>query len=203
MSKIAFAALGGGSSIGASSYLLRINETTILIDFGIDPRHNASDTFDLLIRRAAESGIISSLTEISALALSHAHTDHSGLVPALYRYLRENTDGHIPYFYATNATKHLLPFIWRNVLQFGAAPFDETDAEEAFRHFREPESDHALDWLFPSRGKLFFYPTSHLLGSTMVEIQVDDSSVIYTGDLRLEKSPTLPKGTIPERHPNL
>ncbi len=87
-SSIKFMAIGGGSSIGASCYLVQIGRTTVLIDCGIDPKTSPKETFPTLMNRIQNSGLLDDLTDLTAIVLTHAHTDHSGLLPALFREIR-------------------------------------------------------------------------------------------------------------------
>ncbi len=200
-----FVSLGGGSSIGASCYLVRAGDTTVLIDCGIHPEKHPGATFDLILERAQESGLVSSLADISAFVLSHAHTDHSGLVPALYRYCRQARSGHVPYFYMTVATKHLLPYVWRNVLRFSPkAPYDEADVHNVLQHIKVPgEGGCEIDWLRPELGGLRLHANSHLLGSAMIELDIAGRTLLHTGDLRLGASPTLAASGPPECRPDI
>jgi len=87
---IKFVALGGGTSIGGSSYLVKTGQTTIMFDCGIDPDSDPTLTFNNILSRALNSGLINTIYDINAIILSHAHTDHSGLLPALYKLINEN-----------------------------------------------------------------------------------------------------------------
>jgi len=139
--ELQFVALSGGSSIGASCYLVRAGDTSVLVDCGIHPEHDPTETYMTIDKRARAIGLVLSLADISAFVLTHAHTDHSGLVPALYRHCRRANNGHMPYFFMTAATKHLLPHIYRNILRFSSsAPYDEGDVHELLQHARVPAS---------------------------------------------------------------
>lgn len=207
--EIQFTALGGGSSIGASCYLVRIQDVTVLLDCGIDPGESPALTFSRIKERVQHSGVISSLADISAFALSHAHTDHSGLVPALHRYLRESRQGGaLPRFYMSRVTQNLLPTVFRNVLRFSeGVPYTQPDVDRLLHditYVLEPEANGGVvDIVWPERGKVQFYPSSHLLGSVMVEIEVGGATVLYSGDLRLGQSPVLAAGLLPEHQPDL
>lgn len=200
---ILFTALGGGASIGASAYLVRIGATSVLMDFGVDPNVSPLQTFGKLCKRASASGIVSSLTDVSAVALTHAHTDHSGLLPALYRMFKDE-DKRVPPFYASDSTKGLVPLVYDNILKFsGEVPFNEADVAATLQHFRPPEEDGSIDWFRRELGKLRFHATSHLLGSAMIELSIQGQTVLHTGDLRLRETPTLRATTIPELMPDL
>lgn len=200
---ILFVALGGGSSIGGSAYLVRVGGTTVLLDFGIDPNVAPTRTFDELAGRAEASGVVTSLTDVSAVALTHAHTDHSGLLPALYRMFKDRGK-RVPPFYATDATKGLLPLIYENVRKFSQnVPYSVADVDAMLHHIRAPEPDSSIDWAHPESGKLRFHTTSHLLGSVMVELEILGRTVLDTGDLQVSETPSLPAGRVPERHPDL
>lgn len=202
---VMFTALGGGDSIGGSCYLVRIENTVAMIDAGAIPNKSPTSTFLNINTGLKKSGLVDDLAEITTFVLSHAHTDHSGLVPSVYNYLRESRKGKaIPYFYSTKPTQLLLDFVFRNMLDLSEdLPYSSTDAKSVISHFSQPEPDGAIDWLKPQFGKLALYPTSHLLGSAMVHLEVSGRHVLYTGDLQMELTPTLPGSTIPSLTPDL
>lgn len=206
--RIQLMALGGGSMIGASCYLIKIHDTVVLIDCGINPRQSPTITFDSLVSYANSSTLISSWLDLTAVILTHAHTDHCGLLPALHRLMYEEcqTSGRsMPLFYASNATKELLPFTYRNILSFSAdIPFSSGDVDVLLHRLRAPDEDGELDWLNPALGKIKFFPNSHLLGAVMVEITVGETVFLHTGDLKLVETPTLPAtNLLPNKRPAL
>ncbi len=205
MSAVQFVALGGGSSIGGSCYLISGGDAAILVDCGVHPEKDPTETYVIMNERARASGLVSSLADISAFVLTHAHTDHSGLVPALYRHCRRGNSGHMPYFYMTRATKHLLPYVARNVLRFtDNPPFCESDLHEMLDQVRVVgAAPTELDWLRPELGFVRLHPNSHLLGSAMVELDLEGTTVLLTGDMRLGASPTLDASGVPPCRPQV
>src|SRR5207253_2357886 len=72
-------ALGGFRQVGRSAALLSTRESKVLIDCGVlisedngSPYLNAPEVLPL--------------TSLDAVVITHAHLDHSGLVPALFKY---------------------------------------------------------------------------------------------------------------------
>jgi len=71
--------LGSGRQVGRSCLLLQTPVSNILIDCGIDVSSQGKDKFPYF--EAPEFDISS----LDAVIISHAHLDHSGLVPYLYK----------------------------------------------------------------------------------------------------------------------
>ena len=133
---------------------------------------------------------------VDAVLLTHAHIDHSGLLPRL---VKEGFRGEI---HATEATialcSCLLPdsghiqesevrmlnrrnrrrFRDRDSLQpiYGAA-----DAEAALEAFRPVEYDH---WITPCPGlRARYWNAGHMLGSASIEIEVEGMRLLVSGDI--------------------
>jgi metallo-beta-lactamase family protein len=148
---------------------------------------------------------------IDAVILSHAHLDHSGMLPKL---VHEGFDGPI---YCTNATAELLDIMLmdsvniyqgdlerenRQRLRKGKEPleseYDENDVLAVLelckmQNYNEPVkiSDKAC---------LTFYDAGHILGSAIVELKFEDKgqskTLVFSGDLGnksavLMKDPTV------------
>jgi hypothetical protein len=73
--------LGGGRQVGRSCFLLHTPNSKILLDCGINPAiSEGPEKFPYL-----DVTEIGDLNSIDAIILSHAHLDHSGLIPYLYK----------------------------------------------------------------------------------------------------------------------
>ena len=68
--------LGAGRQVGRSCFLLQTPDSNILLDCGIDPGTGESPYFE-----SPDFDI----SKIDAVILSHAHLDHVGLLPFLYK----------------------------------------------------------------------------------------------------------------------
>lgn len=201
-----FVAIGGGATIGASAYLLQAGGVNVLVDFGINTQESSKITFKKMLELLRSNLTSRLLTDLSAVILTHAHTDHSGLLPALYKEICQDAQGkRVPPFYASAATRNLLTFIYNNILKFDEnAPFTSFEAETMiYNHIRPPEVDGLLDWAHPGLGQVRFYQNSHLLGSVMAEFEIGGNLILFTGDLHVQKSPTLAATVIPKKKPDL
>src|SRR5881296_616212 len=79
-------ALGGFRQVGRSAALLSTRESKVLIDCGVLISEDNGSPY----LNAPE---VTPLSTIDAVVITHAHLDHSGLVPALFKY---GDDGHRP-----------------------------------------------------------------------------------------------------------
>jgi metallo-beta-lactamase family protein len=132
-----------------------------------------------------------SAARIDAVALTHAHLDHSGWLPRL---LREGFDGTV---LCTPATRDLA-----KVLLEDAAKIQEADARQANRQgwtrhqpakplFTLAEAKGVLRrfkavrpgaWSKAGGLEVRFTPNGHILGSAMVEVRGDET-ILFSGDL--------------------
>ena len=151
------------------------------------------------------------------LILTHAHIDHSGLLPKL---VKAGFNGTI---YATHPSADLLQFMlldsawiqesnaerWnRKRLRKGEEPVEPIytvpDAEETIKLIEGTEYE---TWFEPKPGvKVRFWNAGHLLGSASAEIRVDDKksgkelSLLFSGDLGPEEKAFHPEPDAPAGH---
>src|SRR3989338_2619316 len=71
--------LGAARHVGRSCFLLQTPESKVLLDCGVDIAASDDDQFPIL--DVPEFN----LTQLDAIILSHAHLDHSGLLPYLFK----------------------------------------------------------------------------------------------------------------------
>ncbi len=148
------------------------------------------------------------------LILTHAHIDHSGLLPKL---VKAGFQGKI---YATEATSDLLQFMlldsaWiqesnaerinRKRARLGEEPIEpiytRADAEQTVQ--RTSSVDYET-WFEPKPGiRARFWNAGHLLGSASAEIHIDEKasgktiSILFSGDLGPEEKAFHPEPDAP------
>ncbi len=126
--------------------------------------------------------------EINFVLLSHAHIDHCGRLPKLYK------DGFRGKIYSTAATKDLVRLmladsariIARESIDAGREPFySEDDAADVMRLFHDlPYSEEII---IAGGIKVRLKNSGHVLGSCFFEIWIkegkEEKKIIFTGDL--------------------
>lgn len=170
--------LGGASEVGRSSFLLKTPESNILLDCGINvAAHESKDKFPDF--RAADMAI----DKLDAVIISHAHLDHCGFVPFLYKY------GYKGPVYCTEPTRDLMTLLLLDALDIWEkhdekAPYSANDVREVLKHTITLDYDEVAD-ITPDM-KLTFYNAGHILGSAIVHIHIGEGlhNLVYTGDLK-------------------
>ncbi len=175
--------LGSGRQVGRSCLLLHTPKSRVLLDCGINPGiTEGPERFPYL--DVAEIG---DLNSIDAIILSHAHTDHAGLIPYLYKM------GYRGPVYMTPPTRDIaallaLDFVGVAYKQAGAPLYKPEDIKEMVRHsiclnYGEV-SDIAPDL------RITFYNAGHVLGSAVVHINIGNGlhNFVYSADTNYRKS---------------
>ena len=98
--------MGAGRQVGRSCFLLQTPESRILLDCGLDVAGQESDMFPYFDTPEFKIG------EIDAVVVSHAHLDHCGMIPLLFKY---GYDGPIYCTEPTRDTMALLALDYINV----------------------------------------------------------------------------------------
>ncbi|HKM09919.1 MAG TPA: beta-CASP ribonuclease aCPSF1 [Candidatus Methanomethylophilaceae archaeon] len=171
--------MGGFRQIGRSATLLTTRESKILIDCGLDP--GSDDTPYFAIPEAQP------LSDIDAVVITHAHLDHCGTLPALFKY---GYDGPV---YCTAPTRDLMALLQLdNVkLGFGEAKknlYEAKDVRNEIMHTITLKYNETTD-IAPDV-RLTLYNAGHILGSSIAHFHIGDGfhNVAFTGDSKFEKS---------------
>ena len=174
--------LGGFAEIGRSCMLLATRESKIILDCGLnvsakDPLA-ATPRFDI-------AGI--SMEDIDAVVLSHAHLDHTGFTPALFKY------GYRGPVYCTEPTLLLMSMLQREYLQHcgGDTFFSQQDIDSAVTH--TVTLMHGVVTDISPDVKLVLSNSGHIIGSTSVHLHIGNGehNLVYTGDMKFGKTLTL------------
>ena len=189
--------LGAARVVTGSCYLLEVNNHKILVDCGMFQGSKLVKSFN-------EKDFLFNPAEIEAVVLTHAHVDHSGLLPKLVKYGFQGS------IHCTKSTQELC-----SILLPDSAHIQESDAEFANRKgmragkkwveplftvddaykaltlFRIHEFNEAFTVIPGITVK--FKVAGHILGSAIVEMSVEESGkqtkLIFTGDIGQPNQP--------------
>lgn len=181
--------LGGFREVGRSAILLETSESTILLDCGVKPgfTHPLQSFPRLDVPEF-------SIEKLDAVVISHAHLDHCGFLPYLFKY---GYDGPI---YCTPPTLDLMTLLQLDYLQVAGKeglnpPYSLQNIQEAILHTIPVEYGEVTD-IAPDI-RLTFYNAGHVLGSAIVHLNVGDGehNIVYTGDLKFGRTRLLEPAT--------
>lgn len=180
--------IGAAHEVTGSCHFLEIGEKHILIDCGMEQGADIYENQEIPVNAAA----------IDYIFVTHAHIDHSGLIPLLY------ARGFRGQIYATNATTQLC-----NIMLKDSAHIQEFEAEwknrkaqragktEVVPMYTMNDAQGALNYFVPcpydekikvcEEVTIRFRDAGHLLGSSFIELWATEGNesckLIFSGDL--------------------
>jgi KH/beta-lactamase-domain protein len=172
--------LGCCREVGRASFIISTPETRVLVDCGDKP--GAEDEVPYLqVPEALGSGANS----LDAVVLTHAHLDHSALIPLLFKY---GYDGPI---YTTEPTRDLMGLLTLDYLDVAAKegrtpPYESEMVREAIKHTIPLEYGDVTD-IAPDI-KLTLHNAGHILGSAIAHFHIGDGlyNVAFSGDIHYD-----------------
>lgn len=175
---------GGAQSVTGANYLLESGDSKILIDCGL---HQGGHVVEQDNYKKFEYDTSS----IDALFVTHAHIDHTGRIPKLYK---EGFRGKI---FSTSPTKEFAEELLRDsqdILQREA----KRDGKEML--YSDDHIDGAMN-LWKGLGyhqevvvkdfKVQLYDAGHILGSAIVVVEAEGKRVVFSGDLGNSPAPMI------------
>lgn len=174
--------LGGFGETGRSSILLSTHESRILLDCGLNMSSKES------IRKFPRLDTLGfNLNELDGIVLSHAHLDHTGFLPTLFKFGFEGP------IYCSDPTLPLMYILQTEYLRSVGSdtPFSGKDIEQVVIHTCPLSFDTVTD-ISPDI-KLTLCNAGHILGSALVHLHIGngDHNLLYAGDLRYAKGEQL------------
>jgi len=173
--------LGGARQVGRSCMLLQTPESRIMIDCGVNVAAQDDDAYPYL--DAPELN----LPEVDAVIVTHAHLDHSGLIPALIKYGYEGP------IYCTDPTRDImallaLDFIGISHKEAKKSLFTSDDVKNMVKKTICLNYEEVTD-ITPDV-RLTFFNAGHTLGSSMVHLNIGNGmhNLLLTGDMNYEHS---------------
>jgi hypothetical protein len=172
--------LGCCREVGRASFILSTAETRILIDCGDKPGAEGEVPY-LQVPEALGAGA----NNLDAVVLTHAHLDHSALIPLLFKY---GYDGPI---YTTEPTRDLMGLLTLDYLDVAAKegrtpPYESSMVREAIKHTVTLEYGDVTD-IAPDV-KLTLHNAGHILGSSIAHFHIGDGlyNVAFSGDIHYD-----------------
>ncbi|MEM3415865.1 MAG: beta-CASP ribonuclease aCPSF1 [Candidatus Micrarchaeaceae archaeon] len=180
-------ALGGFREVGRSSLLIETNHSKVLIDCGISPEPGikGADAANGESNKAfpyLDSANIS-INDLDAVILTHAHMDHAGFVPYLFKYGYEGP------VYVTPPTRDLIALLAYDysklVKKSGGTPlYEEKDIKKMLMHMITRNYNEVTN--VTDEIKLTFHNAGHILGSATVHLHIGEGlyNIVHTGDMK-------------------
>ncbi len=171
--------LGGCREVGRSSFILSTPETRVLIDCGINVGSENDGTPYLYVPEACP------IDQIDAVVITHAHLDHAGLVPLLFKYGYEGP------VYLTAPTRDLMSLLHLDYIEVSAregkkTPYESSMIREGLKHTIVLNYGDVTD-IAPDV-RLTLHNAGHILGSSIVHFHIGEGlyNIAFTGDFKYE-----------------
>ncbi len=180
--------LGATHEVTGSCFLLEACGKRVLVDCGMEQGPDTFENMELPVNPA----------DVDMVLLTHAHMDHSGKLPLLYK---KGFDGQV---FATNATADLCEIMlrdsahiqmfeaeWKNRkgMRAGREPveplYDMDDAIGVLSCFVRCEYDKEI--MIADGIQIHFVDAGHLLGSSSITVKIRENgvekAVVFSGDI--------------------
>ncbi|HEX6293854.1 MAG TPA: beta-CASP ribonuclease aCPSF1 [Nitrososphaeraceae archaeon] len=176
--------LGGVKQVGRSCFLVVTSESKIMLDCGINPgENNGIDAFPRI------DWLDCQLEDIDAIVISHAHIDHQGFLPTLFKY---GYDGPV---YCTEPTLPLMNLLQSDSVKIAQnngiyCPYETRDINEVIKHcitlpYGKP-TDISPDVTITLNN------AGHIMGSATVHLNISGAhNILYSGDYKYSKTQLL------------
>lgn len=176
--------LGGVKQVGRSCFVVLTQESKVMLDCGINPGEAIGlDAFPRI------DWFPFTLNDLDAVILSHAHIDHQGFLPALYRY------GYRGPIYCTEPTLPLMTLLQMDSVKIAKAngsylPYESRDVYEVIKHcitlpYGKP-TDISPDITITLNN------AGHIMGSATVHLNISGAhNILYSGDYKYARTQLL------------
>ncbi len=161
---------GAAREVGRSSFILETEKSRVLLDHGI---------------KILPEGVEYPLPHegmVDAVLLSHAHLDHSGFVPSLYKH-------YSPPLFTTPPSLDLSELLWEDTIKVAKIRGEEPkyrikEVGEARR--RAVTIDYYDNFMITREIEVEFFDAGHIPGAAVSVMHADEGTLVYTGDFKLE-----------------
>ncbi len=171
--------LGGSGEIGMNCTLYHYKNKWIMVDLGVTFNDNDSNAYELIMPNI--EFISDKIEKLSALILTHAHEDHIGAVPYLFKKL-----GNVP-IYTTSFTASVLK-----------RKFESVGINEYQINLMEYGKELNLNQF-----KIEIFSMTHSIPeSNALMIKTTNGNIFHSGDWKLDPYPLIGEAVSPKKLQN-
>lgn len=170
--------LGGSRQVGRSAILVKTRESQVLLDCGINP--GSRRPIQSYPRLDVEEF---DLKNLDAVIITHAHLDHCGFLPYLYKY------GYSGPVYCSEPTANVMTLLQSDYIDVtrkegNVPPYSHEDIFEVILH-TIPLSYGEVTDISPDV-RLTLHNAGHILGSSLIHLHIGKGlhNIVYTGDFK-------------------
>ncbi len=198
-SLLKFTNLTRRTEIGSNSYYLEMGGHRLLLDCGMHPKNTGEDALPLFNA--------TTVRDIEAILISHAHQDHIGTLPLA---MRRFPNAHV---FMTEPTAEIGSVLLHNSVNVMTRQREEI-SERSYPLFTHRETDRASErWhRCPLRRRISiagerashqdaltfeFFDAGHVLGSAGVMLRGEGRTICYTGDVNFDNQTIMEAASFP------
>lgn len=176
--------LGGVKQVGRSCFIVVTPESKVMLDCGINPGEMSGlDAYPRL------DWFNFDLDDLDAIVIGHAHIDHQGFLPALFKY------GYKGPVYCTEPTLPLMTLLQMDSVKIANSngtylPYEARDVNEVIKHcitlpYGKP-TDISPDITITLNN------AGHIMGSATVHLNISGAhNILYSGDYKYARTQLL------------
>ncbi|AIF84069.1 KH-domain/beta-lactamase-domain protein [Candidatus Nitrososphaera evergladensis SR1] len=176
--------LGGVKQVGRSCFIVVTPESKVMLDCGINPGEMSGlDAYPRI------DWLNFNLDELDAVVISHAHIDHQGFLPALFKY------GYRGPVYCTEPTLPLMTLLQMDSVKIANSngtylPYEARDVHEVIKRtitlpYGKP-TDISPDITVTLNN------AGHIMGSATVHLNISGAhNILYSGDYKYARTQLL------------
>ncbi|MCW4049414.1 MAG: beta-CASP ribonuclease aCPSF1 [Candidatus Bathyarchaeota archaeon] len=177
--------LGSSRQVGRSAILVKTRESEILMDCGVNPGgRGAVNTYPRIDVEEFD------LSRLDAVVITHAHLDHCGFLPYLYKY------GYNGPVYCSEPTASVMTLLQSDYIDVTmkegrVPPYSPEDIFELILHTIPLGYGEVTD-VSPDI-RLTLHNAGHILGSSIVHLHIGKGlhNIVYTGDFKYGRTALL------------
>ena len=194
--------LGGARTVTGSKFLLEVDKFQLMIDCGL-----FQGLKEYRLRNWEWLPI--DFFKVDAIVLTHAHLDHSGYLPRLFRsgyqgevYCSEGTDALLDIMLKDSANLQMEEAAWAKKKGYSRHTFprplyDLDDVAETLPHLNPVPFGQTIS--LADHIQIEFLPAGHILGAASVRITIQgdeqEKVLVFSGDIGRYDQPVMPDPT--------